>query len=445
MNRAGIVFLTAAACGAAADWPGFRGTNISGIAEGPAPTSWDAVKGTNILWKTPIPGLAHSSPIVWGDRVFVTTAISSDPKEFRHGLYGDVEPSPDVSKHTWKVYCLDRETGKIVWERVSHEGAPRTKRHTKSSQASSTPVTDGKHVVAFFGSEGLYAYDFAGKLLWKQDLGVLNAGWFYDPDYEWAVASSPVIYKNLVIVQCDIQKDSFIAAYDLDTGQQVWKTPRPEIPSWGTPAIYQGKDRAELVTNSTKAIRGYDPATGKEIWTFKVKNSEVIATSPVIAKDLIIIANGYPPVQPFFAIRPGANGEFTLAEGQETNEHIAWSRTRGGPYMCTVIAAGDLLYSVSNNGVVSAYQIATGERIYQQRLSPNQGTSLSASPVFADGKLYFASEDGDVFVVHAGPKFELLATNPMGEVLMATPAIAGGTVFIRGEHSVFAVREPAGK
>src|SRR5258706_4264879 len=440
MNRVLMVFAMAA-CAFAADWPAFRGTNISGVAEGAAPTSWDAAKGTNLAWKTPIPGLAHSSPIVWGDKVFVTTAISSDPKEFRHGLYGDVEPSPDVSKHTWQVYCLDRETGKIVWERVSYEGNPKTKRHTKSSQASSTPVTDGKHVVAFFGSEGLYTYDVNGKLLWKADLGILNAGWFYDPDYEWAVASSPIIYKNLVIVQCDIQKNSFIAAYDLDSGKQVWKTARVEIPSWSTPALYQGKDRAELVTSATKAIRAYDPATGKELWTMKVKNSEVIATSPVIAKDLIFIANGYPPAQPILAIKPGANGEFTLKDGEEKNDHVAWSKSRGGPYMCTSIAAGDSLYIVSNNGVVAAYQIATGERIYQSRLSPNQGTSLSASPVFADGKLYFSSEDGDVFVVKAGPKFELLATNPMGEVLMATPAIADGTIFIRGEHSVFAIRE----
>jgi outer membrane protein assembly factor BamB len=390
----------------------------------------------------PIPGLAHSSPVVWGDKVFITTAISSDPKAvFRHGLYGDVEPSPDVSKHTWKVYCLDRESGKILWEKVSYEGVPKTKRHPKSSQASSSPATDGKHVIAFFGSEGLYAYDMNGKQLWKQDLGILNAGWFYDPDYEWGMASSPVIYKNLVIVQCDIQKDSFIAAYDLDSGKQVWKTPRPEIPSWGTPALYLGKNRDELITNSTKAIRGYDPKTGKEIWTFNIKNSEVTATSPIIVNDLIIIANGYPPVQPIFAIRPGANGSFTLKEGQESSEQIAWSKTRGGPYMPTAIASGDQLYLVSNNGVVTSYQVATGERIYQQRLSPNQGTALSASPVFADGKLYFPSEDGDIFVVKAGAKYELLATNPMGEVLMATPAISNGTIFVRGEHSVFAIRQ----
>jgi outer membrane protein assembly factor BamB len=440
MNRVTIALLTAHIA-VAANWPSFRGPNASGLADGPAPTTWDAATGVNILWKTPIPGLAHSSPVVWGDRVFITTAISSDPKAFRHGLFGDVEPSEDLSRHTWKVYCLDRNTGKVLWERTSHEDSPKIKRHPKNSQASSTPATDGKHVIAFFGSEGLYAYDLDGKLLWNQDLGILNAGWFLDPDYEWSTASSPIIYKDLVIVQCDIQKNSFIAAFNLDTGKQVWKTPRAEISSWGTPAIYEGKDRAELVTNSTRSIHGYDPATGKEIWTFKIKNSEITATSPLVTKDLIVIANGYPPIQPIFAIRPGASGEFTLREGQESNDQIAWSKQRGGPYMPTVIAVGELLYSVSNNGVVSAYQLATGERIYQQRLSPNQGTSLSASPVYADGKIYFASEDGDVFVVRSGQDYELLATNPMGEVLMATPAISEGTIFIRGEHNVFAIRE----
>jgi outer membrane protein assembly factor BamB len=279
MNRVLVGFVTATLA-LAADWPTFRGPNASGIAEGPAPTTWDAIKGVNILWKTSIPGLAHSSPAVWGDRVFITTAISSDPKAFRHGLFGDVEPSTDVSRHAWKVYCLDRNSGTILCERTSHEGVPKTKRHPKSSQASSTPAKDGKHVIAFFGSEGLYAYDMDGKLLWQQDLGILNAGWFLDPDYEWAIASSPIIYKNLVIVQCDIQKNSFIAAFDVDTGKQVWRTPRAEIPSWGTPAIYEGKERAELVTNSTRSIHGYDPLTGKEIWTFKIKNSEVTAASP---------------------------------------------------------------------------------------------------------------------------------------------------------------------
>jgi outer membrane protein assembly factor BamB len=440
MNRVPLVFLAAALLHAG-DWPSFRGPNASGVAEGPAPTTWDAAKSTNIAWKTPIPGLAHSSPIVWGDRVFITTAISSDPNsDFRHGLFGDVEPSKDVSKHTWKVYALDRASGKILWDRVAYEGIPKVKRHPKNSMATSTPVTDGKHVIAWFGSEGLYAYDMDGKLLWKQDLGVLNPGWFYDPDYEWNTASSPIIYKNLVIVQCDMQKGSFIAAFDSATGKQVWRTARPEIPSWGTPTVYEGKTRAELITNSTKAIRGYDPLTGKELWTFAAKNSEITATTPVVAKDLILIANGYPPAQPIYAIRPGANGEITLKDDQESNDYIAWSKKTGGPYLPTVIAAGDMMYSVSINGILTAYQLTTGERVYQQRISP-KSSAHSASPVYADGKLYFASEDGDVFVVRAGPKFELLATNPMGEVLMATPAIADGTIFIRGEHDVFAIKE----
>jgi outer membrane protein assembly factor BamB len=444
MNRVCIVFFAASLL-PAADWPSFRGPNASGIAEGSAPTSWDATKSVNIAWKTPIPGLAHSSPIVWGNKVFVTTAISSDPKsDFRHGLFGDVEPSPDVSKHTWKVYCLDRATGKILWERVGYEGVPHTKRHPKNSMATSTPVTDGKRVIAWLGSEGLYAYDMDGKLLWKQDLGVLNPGWFYDPEYEWGTASSPIIYKNLVIVQCDLQKNSFIAAFDVATGKQVWKTPRPEIPSWGTPTIYEGKTRAELITNSTKAIHAYDPLTGKELWTFTGKNSEITATTPIVAKDMILIANGYPPAQPIWAIRPGANGPIALKDDQESNEFVAWSKKTGGPYMSTVIAVGDQLYSVAINGVMTSFQLTTGERVYQQRISP-QNSAHSGSPVYADGKLYIPSEDGDVFVVRAGPKFELLATNPMGEVVMSTPAISDGTIFIRGEHSVFAIREAPSK
>lgn len=441
MNRVFIIGFFASALGWAANWPTFRGPNASGIAEGPAPATWDATKSVNILWKTPIPGLAHSSPVVWGDRVIITTAISSNPKQFRHGLYGDVEPSEDVAKHTWKVYCLDRNTGKVLWERVSYEGVPKVKRHPKNTQASSTPATDGKRVVAWFGSEGLYTYDMDGRLLWTQDLGILNAGWFYDPDYEWGPASSPIIYKNLVIVQCDIQKNSFIAAFDVATGKQVWKTPRPEIPSWGTPTVYEGKERAELITNSTKAIRGYDPLTGKELWKLS-GNSEVTVTTPVAGKDLIFIANGYPPIQPIYAIRPGAIGDITLKAGEQSNDSIAWSKRTGGPYWPTVIVVGDLLYSCSITGVLTAYQAATGERVYQQRISDKSSTH-SASPVYADGKLYFASEDGDVFVVRAGPKFELLAANPVGEVLMATPAISDGTLFIRGEHNVFAIREKA--
>lgn len=436
-----ILLLAVATVLSGQNWPSFRGPGASGVADGKAPTHWDVPKGVNVAWKVEIPGLAHSSPVVWGDQVYITTAVSSDPKAvFRHGLFGDVDPSPDVSKHSWRVYCLDKATGKIIWEKVAHEGTPKTKRHSKSSQASSSPATDGKHVVAFFGSEGLYTYDTNGKLLWKQDLGILNAGWFYDPDYEWGTASSPIIYKNLVIVQCDIQKNSFAAAYDINDGHRVWMTPREEIPSWGTPTIYEGKNHAELITQATKFIRGYDPMTGKELWRLS-GNSEVTAPTPIVAHDLIFVTNGYRVVQPIFAIRPGASGDISLKAGQESNDSIAWSKQHGGPYMPTPVVYGDYLYTCNNQGITACYKAKTGERVYQQRLG--EGGAYSASPVAADGKIYYTSEDGDVFVVKAGPIYELLATNPIGEVCMASPAISDGKLFVRAEHHLFAIGEPA--
>jgi outer membrane protein assembly factor BamB len=436
-----IICICFAAAAQAQNWPQFRGSNASGVADGkPTPVSWDAQKGTNILWKVAIPGLAHSSPVVWGDMVFVTTAISSKGKEyFRHGLYGDVDSDTDTSPHTWKVYCLDKRTGKTVWERIAHEGVPKIKRHIKSTHANSTPATDGKHVVAFFGSEGLYCYDVKGKLLWKQDLGVLDSGWFYDPDYQWGMASSPIIYKNLVILQCDVQKSSFVAAYDVKTGKQVWRTTREEIPSWGTPTIYEGKNRVELITNATRAARGYDPMTGKELWKL-TGNPEVTATTPVAANDLIYICNSYRPNQPIYAIRAGANGDISLKDGKATSDFVAWSYQRGGTYMPTPVVYGDHLYLCANHGVMSVYNAKTGERLYQERIA-GKGGSYSASPVAADGKVYFSSEDGEVFVVKAGSKYELLATNPIGEVLMATPAISDGMILVRGQHSLFAIAD----
>jgi outer membrane protein assembly factor BamB len=440
MRRLAFI-LVAATAALAQNWPQFRGPGASGTADGTnPPVSWDATKNVNIAWKTPIPGLAHSSPVIWGDRVFITTAISSDPNaKFRWGLYGDVEPSPDLSKHVWKIYCLDRKTGKILWEKTAHEGIPRTKRHPKSTQATQTPVTDGKRVIALFGSEGMFAYDMDGKQLWKQDLGPLTSGWFFDPDYEWGHGSSPILYKDRVIVQVDIAKDSYIAAFDAGTGTRVWTTPRAEISGWGTPTLVATKDRAQVVTNGTKGIRSYDPESGKELWTFNGNNSEVTATTPVFGKGVIVIANGYPPVQPIYAFKPDISGDVSLKTGEESNAAMVWGKKRGGPYMPTPIIYGDLLYVVGNSGVLAAYDAATGERVYQERLT-KKGSAHSASPVAADGKLYFASEDGDVFVVKAGRQFELLATNPVGEVMMATPAIAPGMVIIRAQNDVFGVR-----
>ena len=288
-------------------WPAFRGANAAGVADGtPTAVKWNAATGENVAWKTPVPGVAVSSPIVWGDRVFVSTAVSSDPSQgIRTGLYGDVEPVNDSSKHSWRLMAIDKKSGKVLWDKVAYEGVPKTKRHPKSSQASATPVTDGRHVIVSFGSQGLYAYDLDGKLLWQKDLGVLNSGWFFDPDYEWGLGSSPIIYKNLVIVQCDIQRNSFLAAFDTDTGKEVWRTQRDEIPSWSTPTIFEAGGKAELVTQATTFTRGYDPMTGKELWKYS-GNSEIAIPTPIVGPGVVVITNGYRGVQPIFAIKPGA-------------------------------------------------------------------------------------------------------------------------------------------
>ncbi len=438
----GILILGATACLAtAADWPQFRGPSASGIGSGTKPPiHWDAAKGTNVLWKADIPGLAVSSPIVWGNRVYVTTAISSDPTQtLRTGLYGDTDSSPDLSQHQWKVMALDKLSGKVLWQQAAHVGVPRTKRHPKSSQASPSPATNGSVVIAYFGSEGLYAYSPAGKLLWRKDLGIQNAGWFFDPDSEWAAASSPVIYKNSAIVLCDRQKDSFIAAFDLKDGKELWRTARAEIPTWGTPTVVEGKDRAEVVTNGSKAIRGYDANTGKELWTLG-PNSEIACTTPVTGNGLIFVTSGYSPVQPIYAIKVGSTGNLTLPSGKDSSDAIAWSTQRGGIYLPSPIVYGDLYYAINNNGILTAYDAKTGKRIYQQRI---EGNSFVASPVAASGNLYLASEDGDVFVVKAGPQFELLAKNPIGEPILATPAWADDVLIVRGANHLFAIKEPA--
>jgi len=424
----------------AQNWPSFRGPNASGVAEGSkAPVTWDVEKSTNVLWKTNIPGLSHASPIVWDNHIFVITAVSSNPKPTFVAKDRGIGLATDDVKHTWMIYALDKRNGKVLWSNTAYEGIPRAKRHVKATQANSTPVTDGRYVVALFGSEGLAGYDMKGKLLWKQDLGILNPGLWDDKESSWGHSSSPIIHRDLVIVQADGHKQSFIAAFNLKDGKQAWRVERNEITSWATPTIYQGANRTEMIVNGGRYIRGYDPLTGKELWRFADSDTQVKMQAPLVAHDLIFITGGYPPGRTMYAFRPGAVGDISLKPGEEKNEFIVWRSSKGSPYTPTPIIYGDLMYTLADNGVLSAYEAKTGELIYQQRLP----SSFSASPVAADGKLYLASEDGDVFVVKAGKQYELLSRNVMGHPLMATPAISQGMLIVRGENAIYAIGERA--
>jgi outer membrane protein assembly factor BamB len=420
-------------------WPSFRGPEASGIADGQQLADrWSPETGENVLWRTPIPGLAHSSPVVWGDLIFVTSAISSRGNAtFKPGLYGDGDASDDRSPQRWMVYAIDKRTGRIRWEQTAAQGEPRNKRHIKSTYASASPATDGRIVVAWFGSQGLYAYDMSGRLRWSVDLGRVDMGAYDIPAYEWGPASSPIIWNNLVIVQCDTQADSFLLALDAVTGATVWKTPREELPSWGSPNVVTTSAGPELITNASNFVRGYDPRTGRELWKLG-GSSKITAPTPIFAGGLHIVASGRAPERPVFAIRSGAKGDLTLAKGETENAQVAWSKTGRGSYMPTPLAYRGLLYVLANNGVFDAYELATGKEVYRQRLA-SIGSGYSASPVAADGKIYLSSEDGDMLVIAAGPTFTHIATNNMNETLMATPALSEGVMYVRGASTLFAI------
>src|SRR5215203_5017509 len=420
-------------------WPSFRGPQASGIADGQnLPDQWNAKTGQNILWHTPIPGLAHSSPIVWGNRIFVTSAVSTDPKaSFKPGLYGDGDASKDRSPHRWMIYALDKETGKVVWERVAYQGEPIEKRHIKATYANSTPATDGRIVVAWFGSQGVHAYDVNGRFLWKVDLGRIDLGAYDVPTFEWGSASSPIIWKDLVIIQCDTQTDSFILALNANNGETVWKTERDEIPSWGTPTVAVTSRGEELITNASNFIRGYDPRTGKELWRLG-RSSRITAPTPIFADDVLVVASGRGPERPIFVVKAGARGDLTLPEGKASSDTVIWSRTGRGSYMPTPLIYNGILYVLANNGTFDAYNLKTGDEIYRQRLTV-VGSGFSASPVAADGKIYISNEDGEILVIAAGEKFSHIGTNSMGELLMATPAMSEGVMYVRSAASLFAV------
>ena len=417
-----------------ANWGQWRGPNSQGIStESGLPTEWSATK--NVKWKTEIPGRGHSSPIVWGDRIFLTTAfegdIIADAKPAKHILEGQEYVHPDSTAgnrhHTLKVLCLDRRNGKVLWEQTAYAGRVYDGRHRKSTYADATPVTDGRYVYTWFGSEGMYCYDFAGKLVWKKSLGgIATIG--------LGIGTSPILFENLIILQCDEDEGqkSFITALDKRTGKEVWRTPRKIEASWTTPVIARTPTRVELVASGKEHIISYDPATGKELWRCQGTGGYTVPT-PLVGHG-IVVASAAHPVKRAVAIRLGGSGDVT------GTAQVVWQRDKGTGYTPSSIFYGDYVYLLTDRGLLTCVDARTGEVKYEGARVPKAAT-FSASPVAFEDKILLTSEDGDTFVLKAGPQHEVIKTNSLDEPIYASPAIAAGNLFIRTAKHLYCIAE----
>jgi outer membrane protein assembly factor BamB len=421
-----------------ARWPGWRGANGQGIAVGAnVPLEWSETK--NVLWKTEIPGRGHSSPIVWGDRIFVTTAVEGDVvpgvKPMRHFEPDGTEfRHPDAvgddRKHIFKVLALETAGGRVLWERTAWEGVPSDSRHKKASFASPTAATDGERVYAYFGTEGLYAYDFAGTLAWKFDPGLVRG-------FSVGIGTSPVLYKDLVILLCDEDNGdkSYLVGLDRKTGREIWRTARKVELSWATPVVVAAGGHDELVTSGNEAIIAYDPASGRELWRMKGLESNAV-TTPVIGDGVVVISSGYPN-KVTVAVKPGGSGDVT------NTPNVLWRYDKGSAYVPSPVLYDGLVYLMTDKGLVTALDAKTGAVKYEGGRPPVPA-SFMASALAVDGRLLLMSQDGDTFVVKAGPEFTVERTNPLGEPIDASAAVAGGRLYIRGERHLFAIGANAG-
>ncbi len=418
-------------------WPVFRGYMSSGIFDNAnLPQSFDLARMVNIRWKVEIPGLGLSSPVIWDNKLFITTAISASDKEgFKPGIYGDISPVNDASVHEWKVYCIDKNTGKMIWDKTSYKGIPKMKRHPKSTHANTSVATDGKYVVAFFGSEGLFCYDMNGNLQWQKNFGLLKSVFFMVKTAEWEFASSPVIYNGVLIIQCDVMENSFVAAYDVKTGKELWKTPRDEYPGWCTPNIYTNAGKTYVALNGYKHRGGYDFETGKEIWKMS-GGGDIQIPTPVIGNDMIYFNSAHGNSSPIIAVKTNAVGDITLKDNNTTNDYIRWSLPRGGSYMHTMLLYKNHLYNVNWNGVVVCLDPFTGKEIYNAKLGKTK--SFIASPVASDGKIYIVDEEGTVYIIQDGDSFNLLAEIPLNDICLTAPAITDGMIIFRTQKYLIA-------
>jgi outer membrane protein assembly factor BamB len=422
----------------AANWPQFRGPEASGVdVSAAAPTSWNVEAVRNIRWRTPIPGLAHASPIAWNDRLYIATATRFGKADLKVGLYGDIGSANDQEKHEWRLLALDKLNGKIVWNKLGYESVPRVKRHTKASHCNSTPATDGQHIVAIFGSEGLFCFDMKGALVWKKDLGPMDSGYFQVPSAQWGFASSPIIHEGKVVVLCDVQTNSFLAVFALADGKELWRTPRKDVPTWSTPTAVRVGDGTQILVNGWHHTAAYDFASGNEVWKLD-GGGDIPVPTPVVAHGLAYFTSAHGRFRPMRAVRLEARGDITPSDPGATNASIAWAHARQGNYMQTPIVVGEHLYGCTDSGVLTCFDAKTGAVRYGERIAGG-GEGFTASPVSDGRHLYFASELGNVYVVPVGEKFSVVATNHLGETCMASPAVSDGTLFFRTREHLVAI------
>lgn len=434
------IFINVAIADGSQNWPGFRGSGANGIQEGfSLPTRWNADPAAEnpegVLWRVPIPGLGHSSPVVWGDRVFVCTAVpEGEAAELMLGRGGQPTAADDARTHQWVILCFDKKSGKALWQKTAHQGVPRATRHIKATQANTTLATDGENLVAFFGSEGLHCYDLDGNLKWSRDLGVINVSKY---NTGWGYASSPGIHENHIVLTCDDPANPFLVALRLSDGEELWRVSRKGISerSWGTPLIHEKGDTTQVVVNGWPWVVSYDLQTGKELWRINDGGDNPVP-SPFVANDWIYIVSSHGGKSPIYVVRPEARGDITPSLDEPSNEGVVWSTLRGGSYMSTPVVYGDYLY-LGHYSTIRCFNAITGESVYVEKLPPP--ASIISSLVAADGKIYAASEHESVHVLEAGPEFKPIANNPMGEPCFATPAISEGVLYFRTTKSLVAI------
>ena len=408
-------------------WPHWRGPHRDGLATTDVPLHFSATD--NVKWKVPIPGRGFSTPIVWGNRVFLTTAIAlDDPTRAERG-----RRMPLVTQRL-SLMCFDRRTGEVVWERIAAEVMPHERYHRAlSSYANQSPVTDGEHVYAFFGSFGLYAYDFDGNLQWSRDFNVKMKIF-----NQFGESSSPALHGNTLVMLFDHDGQSFIEAVDKRTGETLWKRLRDEETGWTSPYIVEHDGQPQVITTGGNYVRSNDLATGKELWRCAGMIRHPIPM-PVVKHGLVYAVSAVQERR-IRVIRLGRTGDLTGTDA------IVWQLDRAASYNPSPLVWGDELYLVRDGGLssrtsrLSAFVAKTGKPHYVQARLPSPYT-IKASPVGVGNKIYLLSEEGDVIVVKRGPNFEVLAVNPMEEMLLASPAIADGELFLRGVDHLFAISE----